>query len=84
MASCSSGGNVPNPSRTSAWPPCDTWQRTVSLDSASQAFLRAQRIQRFGHVERGVEQRAVEIEQHAFDEIAHAATVTGRRLRCMR
>jgi len=20
---------VPNPSRTSAWPPCETWQRTV-------------------------------------------------------
>ena len=64
----------PKPSRTSAWPPCETWQRTVSLRQAREAFLGAQRVQRLGHVLRGVEQRAVEIEQHAFDEIAvHAA-----------
>ena len=32
-----------------------------------EIFLGAQRVQRFAHVERGIEQRAVEIEQHAAD-----------------
>ena len=58
--------------------------RTVSNDNGVEPFLRAQLVQRFVHVLRGVEQRAVEIEQHALDGAAHAAALPGRRVRCMR
>ena len=49
-----------------------------------ELFLRAQLVQRFVEILRGVEQRAIEVEQHALDGAAHGATLAGRRVRCMR
>ena len=61
----------PNDSFTSALAPCETWQRTCSYGSGARFSCGAQRIQRVRHVVRGVEQRAVEIEQHAADGAGH-------------
>ena len=48
-----------------------------------EVFLGAHGIERLHHVLRGVEQRAVEIEQHALDD-ARSWRPADRRFRCMR
>ena len=51
--------------------------------AAARLLLGAQLVQRIGHVVRGVEQRAVEIEQHALDGRPSWRRAS-RRARCMR
>ena len=76
----------PNARRTSALAAVRNLAAHLLVRQRRELLLGAQRVQRFHHVLRGVEQRAVEVEQHAligaFDRGASVGGVA--RVRCMR
>ena len=75
---------VGNPSRTSALAPCETNGRTVAKGSGFKVLLHAQCVHGCGHVGRGIEQGAVQIEKHGAVARCAIHDADSSRCRCIR